>query len=112
EESDAAPEQTPEEEFDKDRALEKIRKANSEAKSLRDRNKELEAKLREYEDANKSESEKTAERLSKAEKTAQEAEARALRLEVALEKGLTAAQARRLVGSTKEELEQDADELL
>lgn len=34
---------------------------------------------------------------------------RADRLEVALEKGLTAAQARRLSGSTREELEADAD---
>src|SRR5690606_14564777 len=36
----------------------------------------------------------------------------ALRLEVAMAKGLTAAQARRLVGDTREELEADADELL
>src|SRR5690606_38203098 len=36
----------------------------------------------------------------------------ALRLEVAMAKGLTAAQARRLAGNTREELEADADELL
>jgi len=47
-----------------------------------------------------------------AEKRAADAEARALRLEVAAEKGLTLAQAKRLVGSTKEELEADAAELL
>jgi len=35
-----------------------------------------------------------------------------LRLQVALDKGLTGSQAKRLVGSTKEELEADADELL
>ena len=35
-----------------------------------------------------------------------------LRLEIAAEKGLTPAQARRLVGNTREELEADADELL
>ena len=37
---------------------------------------------------------------------------RLLRLEVAMDKGLTAAQAKRLVGNTKEELETDADELI
>lgn len=35
-----------------------------------------------------------------------------LRLEVALEKGLTAVQAKRLVGATKDELEADAEELI
>lgn len=39
------------------------------------------------------------------------AEARALRAEVAMEKGLSAAQAKRLVGNTKEELLADADEI-
>lgn len=36
----------------------------------------------------------------------------ALKYEIALEKGLTKAQAKRLLGSSREELEQDADELL
>lgn len=40
------------------------------------------------------------------------AAARALRLEVALDKGLPAALARRLLGDTREEIESDADELL
>jgi hypothetical protein len=35
-----------------------------------------------------------------------------LKLEVALDKGLTLVQAKRLLGTTKEELEQDADELV
>lgn len=101
--------------FDEDRAKAKIAKANSEAAGLRKRLRELEplaAKAKELEDANKSEAEKLTERLSGAEKRAQEAELRALRLEVAAEKGLTPAQARRLVGSSKEELEEDADDLL
>lgn len=38
--------------------------------------------------------------------------ANALKWEVALEKGLTKTQAKRLVGSTREELEADADELI
>lgn len=72
----------------------------------------LAVKAKELEDASKSEIEKATERLTAAEKRAQEAEIRALRLEVAATKGLTPAQARRLVGSTQEELESDADDLL
>lgn len=78
-----------------------LKKANEEAKNLR-------LKLKEYEDRDKSETEKLTERLSAAEKRALEAE----RLEIALERGLTRSQAKRLVGSTREELEADADELL
>lgn len=86
-------------------ALDKERAARKEAE------REL-AKLRKAEqdraDADKSESEKRA----AAERRAEEAEQRALRLEVAADKGLTAGQAKRLVGSTREELETDADEIL
>jgi hypothetical protein len=59
-------------------------------------------------DADKSEAEKRA----AAEQRAVDAELRATRLEVAAEKGLTPAQARRLVGSTREEIAADADEIL
>jgi hypothetical protein len=69
-------------------------------------------RLEEIENANKTETQRAADALTAAEKRAQDAEGRALRLEVATEKGLTAAQAKRLVGSTREELEADADELL
>lgn len=90
-------------------ALAAERKARRDAeKSQRD----LAAKLKEYEDRDKSDSEKAADSLAAAEKRANEAEARALRLEVAAAKGLTPAQAKRLVGGTKEELEADADEIL
>lgn len=74
--------------------------------------KKAQAALKEIEDRGKSEAEKVAERLAVAEKTAAEATAKALRLEVAAAKGLTAKQAARLVGATREELEADADELL
>src|SRR5690606_16660079 len=47
------------------------------------------AKLDEIEEANKSEAEKVAERLAKAERAAAEAEARALRREIALEHKLS-----------------------
>lgn len=72
----------------------------------------LAARLQEFEDRDKTEAQKLADRADAAEKRAAELETRALRLEVASEKGLTTAQAKRLVGSTREELEADADELL
>src|SRR5688500_5147883 len=52
------------------------------------------------------------ERVAQIEKQARESESRALRSEVGIAKGLTANQAKRLVGETREELESDADELL
>lgn len=52
------------------------------------------------------------ERVAQIERQAQESESRALRAEVANAKGLTPNQAKRLIGSTREELEADADELL
>ena len=69
-------------------------------------------KFDEVEAASKSEAEKLAEKLAAAEKRASDAERNALRLEVATAKGLTPAQAKRLVGTTKEELDADADDLL
>lgn len=101
------------------RALAEERAARREADKAR---KELEARLKELEplaaeaekarEARKSAEEKLNERLSAAEKRAAEAEQKLLRAEVAAAKGLSAAQARRLVGSTKEELEADADDLI
>lgn len=82
-----------------------LNKANKEAEALR-------LQLKEFQDRDKSEAEKVAERAQSAETRAAEAESKALRLEVAFEKGLTPAQAKRLVGQTREELEADADELL
>jgi hypothetical protein len=70
------------------------------------------AKFDELDQASKSEQERLTERLAAAEARAAEIEGRALRLEVAAENGLTPAQAKRLVGSTREELEADAEELL
>lgn len=69
-------------------------------------------KLKAAEDAEKSELEKLKEQLQEQQSRATEAESKALRSEIAAAKGLTAAQAKRLTGSTKEELESDADELL
>jgi hypothetical protein len=91
------------------KALEAERKARRDAEKAAN---DLKARLQELEDRDKSDGEKLAGRIAAAEKRADEAEARALRLEVAHSKGLTAAQARRLVGASKEELEADADDLL
>ena len=75
-------------------------------------NAEAATRLKEFEDRDKTEAQKLVERAEAAERRAAEIESRALRLEVAAEKGLTPAQAKRLVGQTREELEADADELL
>src|SRR5690606_21944089 len=61
------------------------------------------AKLDEIEEANKSEAEKVAERLAKAEAAAREAEARALRREIALEHGLSKEDAALLDAVTDED---------
>lgn len=114
--TDDAPEAEDDNEpFDAERAKAAIAKRNSENAALRRRLKEAEAaqtKLDEIESAGKTEADKLRDQLAAAQKSAQEAEARALRAEVAASKGLTAAQAKRLVGSSLEELEADADELL
>lgn len=67
------------------------------------------AKLSEIEEANKTETEKVAERLAIAEKRAAELEVKSLRSDVALAKGVPAAL---LTGSTQEELEAAADALI
>lgn len=94
----------------------KARKRAITLKTERKKLEDAEAKVKKFEDAKKSESEKLTEKATTAEGRAAEAEAKALRLEIALDKGLTGKQARafakRLVGETQEELEEDADELL
>lgn len=70
------------------------------------------ASLKALEDAQKTEQERLEERATQAEQRAAALELDANRATVALEKGLTAAQAKRLVGSTPEELAADADQLL
>lgn len=91
------------------KALDAERKARAAAEK---RAKEFEARIKEFEDKDKTEAQKAAAAKAEADKRAETAEAKALRLEVAFEKGLTPKQAKRLTGSTREELEADADELL
>lgn len=73
---------------------------------------EAERRLAEIEAQGKSELEKAQEAAREWQQKAERAELGRLRAEVATRKGLTADQAKRLQGSTEEELDQDADELL
>lgn len=101
--------------YDRKRAEAKIAKVNREAAALRERLKELEpfaAKAKELEEAQKSEAERNTEKLTAAERRAIAAEEALLRRDVADEKGLTPAQAKRLVGKTREELLADADDFI
>jgi hypothetical protein len=69
-------------------------------------------KLAEIEEAKKTNEQKLEERATAAEKLAADKSLEAERALIALDKGLTASQAKRLVGTTREELTADADELL
>lgn len=88
EEKPETPEVPEDEEFDKDRALETIRKQRENEAAAKKRAKELEAKVKEFEDRDKSEAEKTAEARAKAEKEAADARSEANRLRAAIKYGL------------------------
>jgi hypothetical protein len=83
-----------------------------EAEARAKKGTEAAERLAALEDASKSDLEKAQEKAAELERRAADAEAHALRLEVAHDKGLSPSQAKRLVGATKEELEADAEELL
>ena len=93
-------------EIDKWKAL--SRKNEERAKT----NEQAAKRLSELEEGQKSEIEKAMARADEAERRAALVELEALRASVALNKGLTPSQAKRLVGATLEELETDADELI
>lgn len=82
-----------------------LRKANKEAEQFR-------LKLKEFEDRDKTDSEKLAETNRTLEAQARKAEIDLCRYRVAMRKGLTETQARRLVGESEEDFESDADELV
>lgn len=82
-----------------------LRKANREAETTR-------LKLKEYEDRDKSDAERAAERATEAEQRAQQAETALLRMRVATSKGLPVELADRLQGSDEKEMGADADRLL
>lgn len=92
-----------------------VAKLRKEAAGYRAKVKELTplaAKAAELEQAQLTEAEKATQRATDAEARAAAAEMSALRLQVALDKGLTPKQATRLQGATAEELAADADEFL
>jgi len=82
------------------------------AKQAEARAKAAEAKVKAFEDRDKTEQQKLAERAEQAEKAAADAQVRLLRLTVGAQKGLVAALAERLQGTTEEEMAADADRLL
>lgn len=84
------------------------RKWEKQAKSNADAAK----RLQELEEAQKSDEQKQQERLAELETSAKTSTLEAARLRVALRKGLTETQAKRLVGDSEEDLEADADELM
>jgi len=81
------------------------------AKTARKEAEQLAAKVKEYEDKDKSDQQKLEEAAKVAESKASEATLKALRYEVAAEKELPLKWAARLSGNTKEELLADATEL-
>lgn len=99
--------------------IEKVRadrdKWKAEARKWEGRAKEnagAAAELKKIQDSEKSEEQKRADEKKAADDRAARAEGENLRLRVAMRKGLTDVQAKRLVGNTEEELDADADELL
>ncbi len=90
------------------RALEAERKAR---KAAEKRAADAEARVKAADDAGKTEVERLQGQVADLTKQAEAAIARVDRYEVAAAKGLSLAQARRLVGATKDELEADADEM-
>lgn len=90
-------------------ALRAEREAARAAKKQAD---ELATKVREFEDRDKSDQQKLEERAAAAERKHGEAEAKLLRFEVAAAKKVPMHLASRLQGSTKQEIEADADALL
>lgn len=84
------------------------RKWETRAKENYEAKQELDA----LKESQKSDTQKLADKATASEKVAATAQGELLRLRVAMRKGLTEPQAKRLIGTTEEELEADADELL
>lgn len=97
--------------FDAD-YVEKLRREAAKYRTEAKANADAAKRVAELEEASKTEAQKLAERAEKAERELASIQAASLRSEIALEKGLSASQARRLIGATREELEADADQLL
>lgn len=91
------------------RALDAERKARRDAeKALAD----VKAQLQELSDKDKPDLERLTKENADLKQSLADRDGRLLRSEIAAAKGLSPAQAKRLVGASKEELEADADEIL
>lgn len=75
-------------------------------------NKSAADELKKLKDEKLSDAEKATQATKEAQTAASTATSEALRLRIAMRKGLNESQAKRLVGTTEEELEADADDLL
>lgn len=93
-------------------AIEKLRRENARYRTERKELEPLARRARDLEEQGKSEVEKLTGKLQASETAAQQAQTELAKLRVALKHGLTETQARRLVGTTDDELEADAKELL
>jgi len=100
-------------EADKYRALHRKQEERAKANDAKVRELEpLAKRAKELEDAGKSDMERLTSELQGHTVRADKAEQELMRLRVAVRKGLTEVQARRLVGSSEEELEADAEDLM
>jgi hypothetical protein len=86
-----------------------VKSLRREAASHRNKATEMEVELNKMRDRDKSESERLTERAAESERRAGEAETRALRFEIAAERGLQLADAMHFAGATREEIEASAD---
>lgn len=90
------------------KALEAEREA---AKTAKAEAAELRAKLKEYEDRDKTEEQKRAEKLEELTRTAAASQRKAMQYEVAARAGIPLTLATRLRGGTQEEMTKDAEDL-
>ncbi|MFB7162323.1 hypothetical protein [Streptomyces sp. NPDC056242] len=86
--------------------------AEKQAKSAQRQLEEMQGRLQAFEDRDKTDAQKLTEAKTAAEKDAQDARSKLMRFEIAAAKKLPAEWAARLQGSTKEDLEADAEALL
>jgi hypothetical protein len=86
-----------------------VKALRKEAAEHRTKASKMETELGQLRDRDKSDSERLAERVTESEQRASEAETRALRFEIAAERGLQLADAMHFAGTTREEVEASAD---
>lgn len=109
--TEAPAEESPQDTFDRE-YVEKLRAEAAKYRTEARANAEAASKLMQLEEAQKSEQERLADRLERAESQAQQAASALMRYQVAISKGLPAELVGRLHGETEEELAADADALL